>query len=198
MKLELPNGVSLFLWENEVDKIYLKDSCIEVVRPSGRTLQISLSETWLKSIPKCTASGSSSILQIPPSLPSKERSQPFALAMGSNAEIVPETLAPNFTIHKMLEDLNMMIEKTVVVSSENHQAIESLREEADGRYTELKERLEHLDNERIVNMTQIEGKTKEISQNHQSLMEELKEICTFLTQKDQSEPQDDFKKKKKK
>jgi len=68
----------------------------------------------------------------------------------------------------------------------------------DERYTELKERLEQLDNERILNMTQIEGKTKEISQNHQSLMEELKEICTFLIQKDQSEPQDDFKKKKKK
>ena len=68
----------------------------------------------------------------------------------------------------------------------------------DERYTELKERPEQLDNERIMNMTEIEGKTKEISQNHQSLIEELKEICTFLTQKDQSEPQDDFKKKKKK
>jgi len=51
MKLELPNGISLFLWEDEVEKIDLQDTQISIVRPSGRIVKISLSNQWLKAHP---------------------------------------------------------------------------------------------------------------------------------------------------
>jgi len=50
MKLEFPNGVALFLWENEVDEIHLQDSHIDVTRLSGRSLRILLLDFWLKNM----------------------------------------------------------------------------------------------------------------------------------------------------
>ena len=67
----------------------------------------------------------------------------------------------------------------------------------DHRLSELKRKIEQVNNESSVGMLAVDGELKEIKVSYQPLMTELKEICEFLSQRDQSEPEEDFKKKKK-
>jgi len=196
MKLELPNGVSLSLWENEVDEINLCDSHIEVIRPSGRILKISLSDFWLKTISSSLPS-SSSIPQISSSPPQNGKSSSLALTINPNIEQAGKSLKPCTSYQNALEGLYDALEKFSKISETNKASISALKEEMDNICSELKEEIRRVEVESNNGLSRVDGKLQDSSNNFEYVMDELREICSFLAQREKDEPREDFKKKKK-
>jgi len=53
-------GFSFFFWEDEVEEINIQDITIEITRPSGKLLKISLSDFWIRNLPKLKSDSSPS------------------------------------------------------------------------------------------------------------------------------------------
>jgi len=195
MKLELPNGIALSLWENEVDGINLQDSHIEIVRPSGRILRISLSESWLKTRSNNMISAAPTPQAL--SLPHHERPQASALALKANSDLDPKPFLPSQTFQKRIDEIHLVMDKFARTQELNATAITSLKNELAANYTELKGRLENLEmNEReFENMDMLQ----EGSEGYNNLLCQFKDfLCTSTIQKENSEPQEAIKFKTKK
>ena len=110
MKLEIPNGVTLYLWEDEVEAINLQDSHIDIVRPSGKILKISLSEFWLKNTSRNVISGSSAP-QMLPSSNYNDKTLALPLSLNNSLDITLKSLQNSLSLQTMIEDLKNAVEK---------------------------------------------------------------------------------------
>jgi len=63
--------------------------------------------------------------------------------------------------------------------------------------SELKEEIRRVEVESNNGLSRVDGKLQDSSNNFEYVMDELREICSFLAQRKKDGPREDFKKKKK-
>jgi len=147
MKLELPNRVALYLWENEVETIHLQDSQIVVQRPSGQVLRISLSfwrrnvDSGKTSIPSQSATNSEVFAEkLSLTLPSNTKEDSSAALSASRS-----------SLQKILSDLKRVVEDSSRDLENNQIKIESLKKDLDVRLTALEESISQESTQRKLN-----------------------------------------------
>jgi len=193
MKHELPNGIALFLWENEIDAINLQETHIEIIRPSGRSLKISLSNSWQKN--KAIASTSA-----PPAmqaLPQNEETPPqMALIQSSDPETERKAKELALSFQNLSQDLHKALEKITLAQETNQSTFTTIQKEMATTYANLRERIQELEMTNENDMHCVSERFEDLEEKDKSL-KELEVLFKLLMQGEINMPQGNPKKKKK-
>ena len=177
MKLELLNGFSLSLWENEVEQIYLQESHIDIVRPTGRTLRISFSNFWRKTSP--------SAISMPTPLPpikssNEDRKSKLSLTQEPSRTINAVASASLPSFQELLNELHDSINRLNVASDENKTLLDAIQKKENDHYSELNTKIEQIESHTKEELKQVESKAKSIELDYQHIVSELGEVCSWL------------------
>ena len=115
-----------------------------------------------------------------PSSNYNEKIRALPLPLNHSLDITPKSLQNSLSLQTMIEDLKNAIEKSTKIREEDQISIDRLKKDMDNRLSELKRKIEQVNNESSVGMLAVDGELKEIKVSYQPLMTELKEIWEFF------------------
>jgi len=176
MKLELPNGFSLFLWENEVEKINLHDSQIEIIRPSGKVLKITLSDFWKTNLPARHQTGPLTHVQLRPPQTDLTPSLKSSPNM-PDQKLVTNSLRPCFSLQSIIEDFKNSLMKSDIANQETQISIDAIKRDLEFKCLNLEEKIKQVDLESSTGISEIDKKLEETRNHLNFIMNELGDVC---------------------
>jgi len=196
MKLELPNGIALFLWEDEVERINLLETHIEVVKPSGRTLNITLSEHWLKNKSRNLTATPSAPQLLSPSSQNDRESPPLQIQLPAT-DLVPKPQINNQSLQILRDEFDKAIGKFEKLHEVNQEKMVTLKKEMDTDAANLKKQMNQFEIDQVANFQLMHENILNLNSTLQVLAEGLPDKLDSTPQEENGEPQGGSKKKKK-